>query len=277
MGLSPEQQRQQQQRIEDCRELYLKHGGDDHEAIEREMRAMGHQDFHRRSLYRRFERGGLQAGWIERFGWNKLVRNAECGVRNESHTNGGHDATIDDEAVVQNTSASPTPHSAFRTPHLEDFDDFKEWLKRVSPGMDWEYKHQIYIYKRLRKLFDGVIKRLMIFMPPRHGKSELVTKHFAAYCLKQKPNERIIIGSYNQQLANKFSRGIRNILAEDAEQERRSMSVPPAVAGGAFETGYESPSTRSCKSGHGDSTVCRCKDRNTPPATAGGTDFTTRR
>src|SRR5260370_37119507 len=73
MALSPEERQVQQQRIEDCRELYLRHGGEQHETIEREMRLMGHRDFHRRSLYRRFERGTCKAGWIDRFGWQKLV------------------------------------------------------------------------------------------------------------------------------------------------------------------------------------------------------------
>src|SRR5438445_9041464 len=77
MALSPEQRERQQQRIEDCRELYLRHGGERHELIEREMRLMGHRDFHRRSLYRRFERGTCKAGWIDRFGWERLLRDAE--------------------------------------------------------------------------------------------------------------------------------------------------------------------------------------------------------
>src|SRR5687768_10008832 len=56
-------------RIEDCRELYLKHGGRQHGEIEREMRELGHTDFHRRILYSRFERGHHRAGWIERYGF----------------------------------------------------------------------------------------------------------------------------------------------------------------------------------------------------------------
>ena len=69
MSLSPENR---EQRIEDCRELYLKFGGGQHEMIEREMRTLGHRDFHRRSLYRRFERGRCRSGWIERYGWNRV-------------------------------------------------------------------------------------------------------------------------------------------------------------------------------------------------------------
>ena len=71
MSLSPDER---YERIQDCRELYLKYGGENHEQIEREMRAMGHRDFHRRSLYRRFERGTSRAGWIETYGWNRLLK-----------------------------------------------------------------------------------------------------------------------------------------------------------------------------------------------------------
>ena len=35
------------------------------------------------------------------------------------------------------------------------------WLKTVSPEMTWEWKHQIYIYKRLRRITEGKTKRLM--------------------------------------------------------------------------------------------------------------------
>jgi len=53
-------------RIGDCRELYLKYAGGSHELIEAEMRELGHMDFHRRILYRRFERGRCRTGWIDR-------------------------------------------------------------------------------------------------------------------------------------------------------------------------------------------------------------------
>ena len=62
------------QKIEDCRELYLKYEGEHHELIEKEMRRLGYHDFHRRSLYRRFERGRCRSGWIERYGWNRVLK-----------------------------------------------------------------------------------------------------------------------------------------------------------------------------------------------------------
>jgi hypothetical protein len=73
MDVTDEERRR---RIEDCRGLYLKYGGGNHELIEWEMRELGHTDFHRRSMYRRFERGRCREGWINLFGWEGLVRRA---------------------------------------------------------------------------------------------------------------------------------------------------------------------------------------------------------
>jgi predicted phage terminase large subunit-like protein len=54
----------------------------------------------------------------------------------------------------------------------------------------------------------------MIFMPPRHGKSELASKRFPAWCLGKNPKRQIIAASYNSDLANDFGRNVRNIIAE---------------------------------------------------------------
>ncbi|MBK6725067.1 MAG: hypothetical protein IPG58_17980 [Acidobacteria bacterium] len=62
------------ERIEACRELYIKYRGKKHEQIEREMRELGYMDFHRRVMYRRYENGRAASGWIERYGWDVLVK-----------------------------------------------------------------------------------------------------------------------------------------------------------------------------------------------------------
>lgn len=53
----------------------------------------------------------------------------------------------------------------------------------------------------------------MLFLPPRHGKSELATIRYPVYRLECDPALRVIIGAYNQTLANKFSRMARRIAA----------------------------------------------------------------
>lgn len=74
--------------------------------------------------------------------------------------------------------------------------------------------HHRLIAEKLMQVERGEIDRLMIFMPPRHGKSELASKRFPAYCLGRQPTRQIIAASYNSDLANDFGRNVRNIVAE---------------------------------------------------------------
>lgn len=74
--------------------------------------------------------------------------------------------------------------------------------------------HHRLIAEKLEAVERGEIDRLMIFMPPRHGKSELASKRFPAWCLGRNPRRQIIAASYNSDLANDFGRNVRNIVAE---------------------------------------------------------------
>jgi predicted phage terminase large subunit-like protein len=62
----------------------------------------------------------------------------------------------------------------------------------------------------------------MLFLPPRHGKSETTTIRLPAYWLERDPAQRVIIGAYNQTLAEKFSRRARTIV-----QERGIAQIDP--------------------------------------------------
>jgi len=53
----------------------------------------------------------------------------------------------------------------------------------------------------------------MIFMPPRHGKSELASRKFPAWYLGKNPHKQIIAASYNSDLAMDFGRDVRNLVA----------------------------------------------------------------
>jgi predicted phage terminase large subunit-like protein len=91
---------------------------------------------------------------------------------------------------------------------------FSNWLYDVSPsGWYWNALHLQYIRRQLHRVTTGKIKRLMLFMPPRHGKSEMVTVRYSAWVLEKTQSKRVIIGAYNQTLANKFSRKARKIAA----------------------------------------------------------------
>ncbi len=61
--------------------------------------------------------------------------------------------------------------------------------------------------------------RLMIFAPPRHGKSELVTRLFPAWVLGKNPDMSVISTSYSTDLANRMSRDVQRYI--DHEQYRQ--------------------------------------------------------
>jgi hypothetical protein len=64
----------------------------------------------------------------------------------------------------------------------------------------------------LDDVLDGHIDRLMIFAPPQHGKSELVSVRFPAYWLANSPNDLIILTSYAADLAHEKSKFVRDAI-----------------------------------------------------------------
>lgn len=71
--------------------------------------------------------------------------------------------------------------------------------------------HRI-IAKDLEAVERGEIRRLIFCMPPRHGKTELATKRLASWFLGRHPEQQIIVGTYNDVLANRFGSETREIL-----------------------------------------------------------------
>ncbi|AYN86401.1 phage terminase large subunit [Commensalibacter melissae] len=72
--------------------------------------------------------------------------------------------------------------------------------------------HLNLLCKKLEAVERGEVKRLMVFMPPRHGKSELISKRFPAWFLGRNPTKQVITASYSAKLADKFGRDVRNLV-----------------------------------------------------------------
>ncbi|RDE25139.1 hypothetical protein DV711_06175 [Motiliproteus coralliicola] len=93
------------------------------------------------------------------------------------------------------------------------------FVERFSPDYmaGWVHKD---ICRRLEKFSDDVAAkkspRLMLFMPPRHGKSELASKTFPAWHLGRHPHHEVIASSYSGALAMDFSRKVRELLRDAA-------------------------------------------------------------
>lgn len=92
-------------------------------------------------------------------------------------------------------------------------DDLISFIRRLSPAYRPAWFH-FKIADALRRVATGECKRLMIVMPPRHGKSTLASRYFPAWFLGLNPDSRIIATSYASRLAERFSRFSRNVVSD---------------------------------------------------------------
>lgn len=101
--------------------------------------------------------------------------------------------------------------------------DYARYTNRAYRPAD----HHELIAQKLEAVERGEIKRLMIFMPPRHGKSELASRRFPAWFMGRNADRSIIAASYNSDLAGDFGREVRNIVASP---EHRALFPKSSLA-----------------------------------------------
>ena len=82
------------------------------------------------------------------------------------------------------------------------------------PGYKLASHHRL-IARHLEAVERGEIKRLMITMPPRHGKSMLASEFFPAWYMGRNPDHYVVTATYAQELADDFGRKVKNQI-EDA-------------------------------------------------------------
>jgi hypothetical protein len=76
------------------------------------------------------------------------------------------------------------------------------WAKEKRSGMD-DNRHIRLICDKLEKVYTGEIKRLIINIPPRSLKTEIVSKAFPVWCLGHDPRLKFMLISYSAELAEK--------------------------------------------------------------------------
>jgi predicted phage terminase large subunit-like protein len=90
-------------------------------------------------------------------------------------------------------------------PDPDDPDDSNK--SRYAP-----VRHHEVIAAALEEVDKGTIQRLIITMPPRHGKSELASRRFPAWFLGKDPYRHTIFATYNEDTARDFGRAVREIV-----------------------------------------------------------------
>jgi len=81
----------------------------------------------------------------------------------------------------------------------------------TKPNYEINWHHRA-LARKLNDFANGKIKRLMVFMPPRNGKSELVSRRLPAYLLGKNPDCSIISTSYGADLASRMNRDVQRII-----------------------------------------------------------------
>src|SRR5688572_27886744 len=87
------------------------------------------------------------------------------------------------------------------------------YAKLASRGQWRTAPHLEFICDHLVRLWRGEIKRLAISVPPRHGKSLLVSQYFPGWWLGTRPADNVILTSYQERLTRRWSRKVRDDLA----------------------------------------------------------------
>lgn len=92
---------------------------------------------------------------------------------------------------------------------------FATFARYCNPKLDMSNFHKVY-YDALDKFAHKKIRRLIISMPPQHGKSLGSSRFLPAFLLGLNPDLKIIIGSYNADQAKSFNRDVQRIINSEA-------------------------------------------------------------
>lgn len=93
-------------------------------------------------------------------------------------------------------------------------DNYRLYMEIVYRGRWKRARHLDLLCQYLEKVEDGSLDKLIITMPPRHGKSMTVTESFPSWFIGRNPERRVIEVSYGAELAQLFGRSNRRKIDE---------------------------------------------------------------
>jgi predicted phage terminase large subunit-like protein len=103
------------------------------------------------------------------------------------------------------------------------------FAEKLSRGRWVRARHLEVVSEVMQRTLKGNV-RAIINMPPRHGKSELVSKYTPAWFLSNRPDGRVILASYEAQFAASWGRKVRNLVQEHADKVGFSIAQDSSSA-----------------------------------------------
>lgn len=102
--------------------------------------------------------------------------------------------------------------------------------KAQDPLEGWvPFDHLLLLNDYILRVASGDIPRLIVTMPPRHGKSELISRYTPAWYLGTYPDRKVMLASYEHGFASSWGRKARDVLNEYG-QSVWNVSVSDASA-----------------------------------------------
>lgn len=89
--------------------------------------------------------------------------------------------------------------------------DLLAFSRYMKPQLDIQPFHKRY-YKVLNMFAYGKIKKLIVTIPPQHGKSEGSSRNLPAFILGLNPDKKVVIGSYSTTFVRDFNRDVQKII-----------------------------------------------------------------
>lgn len=101
---------------------------------------------------------------------------------------------------------------------------FADWCAERSGDFNWSWPHLVAIRQAVHEVIElKLYDRLILTVPPRHGKSEQVTMRIPPYLLERDPTQRFIIAAYNAELAKYFSGRAQGLFAGRLDRKRQAV------------------------------------------------------
>lgn len=85
----------------------------------------------------------------------------------------------------------------------------------ASRGRWQAYKHAVYVAKRIAAAIARGNGRVIVELPPRHGKSTLISEMIPQWFLDMRPDGRVMLASYEADYASTWGRKVRNWFESD--------------------------------------------------------------
>ena len=132
------------------------------------------------------------------------------------------------QEVLSNLDKLPDEHRAAISSALSRWQEtknihnaktnFLSFVRQVWPPFIEGPHHRI-MAEKFQAVAEGKLKRIIINIAPRHGKSELTSWLLPAWLLGQNPSRKVIAATHTTEFSQRFGRKVRNLIDSESYKD----------------------------------------------------------